>query len=140
MENMTCEEFYKFLEDIKKKPGLYIGTKSLISLTYFLDGIFYTLHYLNGQKEYPNFLEGFQEWIQIRFDITSTQHWSNIINFYSSNDVNAFDLFFELLNEFLNLDKEIRDYGNILEKQEKWMELKSEYWKEYHKIQFQITK
>lgn len=105
-----------------------------------MDGIFYTLHYLNGKKEPPNFLEGFQEWIQIRFDITSTQHWSNIINFYSSNDVNAFDLFYELLNEFLNLDKEIRNYDNILEKQEKWMELKSEYWKEYHKIHLQMTK
>ena len=139
MEKMTCEEFYKVLEDIKNKPSLYIGTKSLIRLKHFLDGIFYTLCYLNGQKECPNFLEGFQEWIQIRFDITSTQHWSDIINFHSSNDVNAFDLFFELLNEFLNLDKKVRNYDNILEKQEKWMELKSEYWQEYHKIYSQIS-
>ena len=136
MKEMTSEEFYELLENIKKRPGMYIGTKSLIKLKHFLDGLFHALCFVDKQNKYPIFLQGFQEWIQIRYDITSNHHWSCILNFFSSNEAEAFDLFYEHLEEFLSLDKEIRDYKNILEVKEKWMDLKLEYWKGYHKVRF----
>lgn len=39
MEKMTYDEFYILLENIKKKPALYLGAKPLIGLKHFWDGI-----------------------------------------------------------------------------------------------------
>lgn len=91
---------------------------------------------MDEQNETNNFLQGFQEWIQIKYDITSSHHWSSIINFYASDEAEAFDLFYKHLEEFLSLDKEVRAYKNILKNKEKLLKLKSSYWDEYNKIRF----
>ena len=136
MENMTSEELYELLEKIKNKPSMYIGTKSIIKLKHFLDGVLCALYCMNKQDASADFLQGFQEWIQIRYDIASSHHWSSIINFFSSNEAEAFDMFYNHLAEFLSLDKEARDYKTILKNSGEWLELKSEYWKKYNKIRF----
>ena len=43
---------------------------------------------------------GFQEWIQIKFNNNSTRSWADIILLNSEDESQAFDRFFELLEEF----------------------------------------
>jgi hypothetical protein len=131
----TCNEIvHDLLIEIQNKPGLYIGTKSITKLKHFLDGFLFALYVSSGKKEYPNILCGFQEWIEMRYDITSTHNWSNIINFYSNTESDAFDIFYKHLDEFLSLNIDEEGYKNLLEKKEKWLELKSDYWKKKHEL------
>ncbi|MGG0823595.1 hypothetical protein ABE099_11995 [Paenibacillus turicensis] len=133
---MTSEELYDLLKKIKHRPGMYIGKKSIINLKVFLDGVLYAVYYMNEQNESTHFLQGFQEWIQIQYDISSSHHWSSILNFFSSDEAEAFDLFYKRLDEFLSLGEEASNYKNILKNKEKWMELKTEYWSQYDKMNF----
>jgi hypothetical protein len=127
MKKITSSVLYELLKDIRTKPGKYIGTKSIVKLRHFLDGIYYVLYYTDENKDSDSFLKGFQEWIEMRYDITSTHHWSSIINFYSNNEADAFDRFYELLDEFLSLSTKEREYSYLLQKKEKWQKIKSDY-------------
>lgn len=131
---MTREKFYALLEELKKRPGMYIGGKSVIHLAHFLDGIGYALFDLAEQNSDTDFLLGFQEWIQIKYDIPSSQHWSRILLFFSANEEDAFDSFYKQLEEFLALPREVRDYTNILATKEKWLALRAQYRKEVGRI------
>lgn len=101
-----------------------------------MDGVLYAVYYMNEQNESTHFLQGFEEWIQIQYDISSSHHWSSILNFFSSDEAEAFDLFYKHLDEFLSLGEEASNYKNILKNKEKWMELKTEYWSQYDKMNF----
>jgi len=60
-----------------------------------------------SQQEHD--LNGFQEWIQERYQITSTHGWDSIILFFSVDEKDALDKFFKLLEEFLNQAKIAED-------------------------------
>lgn len=65
VRKMTCEQFYELLDKIKNKPGMYIGTKSIIKLKHFLDGILYAFYitWTNKMKQiifYKDFRNGFK--------------------------------------------------------------------------------
>lgn len=49
--------------------------------------------------------EGFQSWIQEKYGIESGQSWSKIILFYSIDEEEALEKFFELFEEYLNQNK-----------------------------------
>lgn len=49
------------------------------------------------QQENP--LDGFQDWIQKKFNIDSSQSWANIILFFSQDERDALDIF-QLFEEF----------------------------------------
>jgi hypothetical protein len=134
MRKMTSEEFFELLYKIKDKPGMYLGEPSLTKLHCFMQGMFSYMDLMEDKAEYPNFLKGFQEWIQIKYDIHSTHHWSSIIRFYSFSESSALDLFYEELEQFMGLPEHIREYQNLLKLSERWMECKSEYWNKYHKL------
>lgn len=133
MKIITTEDLYNLLENIKTRPEIYIGTKSLMSLRYFLDG---ALHFLSLDEESncADFLRGFQEWIEIRYDVSSDHHWSSIIMFYSSNEADAFDTFFIHLRQFLSLDTNKRDYTNIIKKKEEWLKERFSHSQKYRSI------
>ncbi|MCC3439960.1 hypothetical protein [Microcoleus sp. PH2017_05_CCC_O_A] len=59
-----------------------------------------------------NLVDGFQEWIQERYQITSTHGWDSIILFFSADEKDALDKFFKLLEEFLDLAKIAEDKHN----------------------------
>ncbi|MGC6768254.1 hypothetical protein [Enterococcus sp. LJL51] len=48
-----------------------------------------------------HFYEGFQEYIQQKYNINSSHNWSDIIIFYCTTEEQAFDKFYELLDDFL---------------------------------------
>lgn len=88
------------LEDIQKRPGVYIGEKSLDRLVDFLDG--YIQYAIEQNDNYcADYLLGFQEFVFDKYNVTTAHGWVQIINFYSYNQAaEAFDTFFELLKEF----------------------------------------
>ena len=95
--------FYELINKIKQRPALYLGKCSLSQLQSFLDGYTFALRQADipvSQEERE--FEQFQEWIEVKFSQPSTQSWSRIILFYSEDERDALESFFELLNEFIN--------------------------------------
>ena len=89
-------EFYELLINIKNKPNIYLGKPSLELLRAFISGYVICKNY--NLDYYPDF----QEFIQQKYKIDFTKHWTEIINFFSSNEEEAFYKFYEHLEEFLN--------------------------------------
>ena len=94
------KKLYKTLKKIKERPGLYLGRKSLMLLDAFLGGYSICCYDLEKKIE-ADIFDGFQEYIQQRYNIRSTQSWAKIIDFYSLSDEEAFDNFYNLYEEFL---------------------------------------
>ncbi len=92
-------KLYELLQKIKQRPGLYLGVKSLTLLNVFIGG--YAICQSDYNQQESNLFNGFQEHIQKKYKISSTQSWAKIIDFYSATDADAFDLFFKLFEEFL---------------------------------------
>jgi hypothetical protein len=131
MEKVTSEDVYKQLELIKERPELYLGTKSLMRLDHFLAGFFHALSLVGDSTvnigiSSPIF-DGFQDWIEMKYDISSDHNWFHIISFYSSEDAYAFDEFYKLFYEFVDLRKNKDAYQDYLQKREKWLAIRSEY-------------
>lgn len=83
---------------IKKRPELYIGQRSLSLFQAYLYG------WLNRDEKSvvdSGLIGDFQEWVQEKYKIRSSQSWVKIILFYSTSDYGALDKFFELFDEFL---------------------------------------
>jgi hypothetical protein len=98
--------FYELIEKIKQRPALYLGKAALSQLQTFLDGYTFALRQVNipvSQEEQE--FEQFQEWIEAKFNQVATQHWSRIILFYSEDERDALERFFQLFNDFINEKK-----------------------------------
>ncbi|MEH1898054.1 MAG: hypothetical protein V7K94_22680 [Nostoc sp.] len=98
----------EILKGIKKRPGMFLGTRSITKLDMFLRG------YSLGRKEVgvpptepEREFEGFQSWVQEKYGINSGQSWSKIILFYSVDEYEALQKFFELFEEYLNRNKSL---------------------------------
>ncbi|MFD0675196.1 hypothetical protein [Cohnella sp. GCM10027633] len=94
---------YKKLQQIKQKPALYIGKKSLPLLRAFLDG-YIEYHNETNEPNEPNnfFISEFNEYLQRRFNVSRSHGWVEIIIFFSINEDAAFDAFFLLLDDFFS--------------------------------------
>ena len=104
--DVKAEYLYEMLQSIKQRPGMYLGRCSITRLRSFLDG------YMGARQdlglpltEQEREFEGFQEWIQKKFRITSSQSWAKIILFYSADEREALDKFFDLFEKFLSQEK-----------------------------------
>ncbi len=95
--------FYSLIQRIEQRPALYLGRRSLSHLQVFLDGYTFARRELSMPlTDQEQEFEEFQDWIEQRFDQPSTQSWARIILFYSEDESNALDRFFDLFKEFLN--------------------------------------
>ena len=97
------EIIFDLLQDIRKRPNLYLGEASLELLNAFIGGCSFYCLIVNGY--YPEFFPGFQEFVQTRYDIHTVHGWWSIIRSFCANDEEAFYKFFELLDEFLIITK-----------------------------------
>lgn len=98
--------FYELIEKIKQRPDLYLGKPSISHLQVFLDGYTYARLELGiPLTEQEQEFEGFQEWIEKRFNQHSSQSWPQIILAYSEDESDALDRFFQLFEEFAKIDK-----------------------------------
>ena len=96
-------KFYELLDRIQKKPGIYIGSRSISNLFMFLCGYQHARDLLETPvtKQEEKFTE-FQPWLQKRFAINTSASWAKIILLYSTDESHAFDTFFDILEEFVN--------------------------------------
>ena len=97
------EYLYDLIQRIKQRPGMYLGRCSITRLRMLLMGYGMArgelgLPITEQEKEFG----GFQDWIQERYKITSTQGWESIILFASIDEREAFDKFFKLFEQFRN--------------------------------------
>jgi hypothetical protein len=99
-------DLYELFQKIKEKPSLYLGGHSVYQLKAFYDG------YTFAREEFgipvtaqeKNF-ENFHHWLQERLNARTNLSWAKILEFRSRDEKEALDLFFELLDEFINRDK-----------------------------------
>ena len=106
----TQEYLYDLLARIKQRPGMYLGKVSLTRLKMLLMGYSMSrgelgLQLTQQEKQFAQF----QKWIQTKYQINSSQGWETIILSQVEDKKLAFDLFFELFEqfnlEFFPLDK-----------------------------------
>ena len=98
------DKLYSLLLDIKKRPESYIGKPSLERLYAYLNG--YLDGVVDGEKndgdiKNENCLVGFNEYIMETYRINSDHNWSSIIQFFSNTETQAFDKFYEELENFI---------------------------------------
>lgn len=89
----------KRLYEIKERPGMYLGQKSLMYLFFYMTG--YQCRENEIRNGHDCLLPGFQEFVQERYNVKSTHSWASIIKFYETTEEVAFDKFYVLLEEFL---------------------------------------
>lgn len=115
----TQEYLYDLLARIKQRPGMYLGKVSLTRLKMLLMGYSMSrgelgLQLTQQEKQFAQF----QQWIQTKYQINSAQGWETIILSQVEDEKLAFDLFFELFEqfnlEFFPLDKTAVSAGKII--------------------------
>ena len=95
-------EIIELLDSIKKRPGHFLGVKSIVKLEMFLNGFIYAKQVHEGRPpvEEP-LLVNFTPWIKNKYGIKTEQSWMQVILFFSADEFDAFDNFFNLLDDFL---------------------------------------
>jgi phosphoribosylanthranilate isomerase len=115
-KNFEVKDIYDLLFLIELRPAMYLGKQSITLLRMFLNGFDFASVLNNLKFDWKNFCpdgkhyydKGFQSWIAKKFlgKAETALGWDNIILEKSDNDEKkAFELFFELLEEF-KLEKE----------------------------------
>jgi hypothetical protein len=90
----------ELLMDIRKRPEIYIGRKSLELLYTYLLGYY---HY-KGHTE-SDCLTGFQDYIDTLYGLRVDHNWAILIRFFCSSDEEAFIEFYSLFDKYLLRDK-----------------------------------
>src|SRR5262245_26715470 len=87
------------IHKIRERPGVLLGRPSARTLHAFLSGYAYA-HKGDDSGDYE-LLAGFNQWVHERFEITSSQGWAKIIEFYSPAEADEMTLFWKLFDEYL---------------------------------------
>lgn len=95
-------DIFEKLQDIKKRPGMYLGRNSLELLKAYMDGWVSACQELDCSLDLL-FFSDFQIYIQDYYKVVIDQSWANIIRFYSIDDREALDLFYVHLEKFTNI-------------------------------------
>jgi len=93
----TASSVFELLADIRKRPAMYLGKPSIHHLNCFLGGWLHRNY--DGVADAELFGE-FATWVEKRYKMTSTQGWAKIIEFWSVDEIQALERFYELLDEF----------------------------------------
>lgn len=97
------EKIKKLLVQMRRVPAAYFGKKSLERLSFTLSGYMLCLFEI-GESDTMQELPGFNEFVAKRYGIKSAHNWCSIIQFFHPIEEEAFDTFFELLDEFYGKD------------------------------------
>ena len=123
------DKVYRLLQEIRKRPGLYLGKPSIERLGSFLDGYYHYEFELNGMCE-PDCLVGFREYIQKKYELRTPHDWVNVIQCFSYSEQDALDIFYKALDQYLqnpleymeaaskllwtDTEKSVKAQGNII--------------------------
>ncbi|PHJ62929.1 hypothetical protein VF14_13275 [Nostoc linckia z18] len=93
--------FYELLQEIKRRPALYLSRKSIFDFHSFLQG--YEIARINlgftkteEEIEFDNFLE----WLRKICPVKTHHTWANLILFYSADERDALDKLFALFDDY----------------------------------------
>ncbi len=101
------EELLTLLQEIERRPALFLGRKSISLFAAFLDGYYYG-KYGAGQRR-SELLSGFQEYVVQRYKIKSDHRWNDIILFYELDEAQALKKFFDHFRKYLKLRQNEND-------------------------------
>ena len=89
------------IASIRRKPGLYLGRKSVSRLRAFLDGDAYAFKKSGLAGKIDPDLDEFEKWLMANEGMRSQFRWERVILLYANqNEEIAFDLFFDRLDEW----------------------------------------
>ena len=91
--------FMQLLDNIKDRPSLFLGQKSVTLLRPFIDG-YLTLH--PNQEEIFQFLHDFSLWLLDQHSITLNIAWEQILR-EKYDDKEGFEQFFLQFEKFVQL-------------------------------------
>jgi len=90
----------QLLQEIRRKPGLYLSRPSVRDLANIVEGYQLALHDC-GVSIDDRFSLDFQPWIQRKFSVNRTERWDKIIESASKSDTESIERFWGFLDEFL---------------------------------------
>ena len=101
---------YELFQKIKERPEMYLGRCSIYDLKAFHDGYISARIDLDAvmTREDEDFT-GFHDWLENRLNVKSNSSWEKMIVFRSKNERKALDLFFKLLDEYIQRDKDLKN-------------------------------
>lgn len=110
MTNMECKfDELVFFAQVKKRPGIFLGKPSLLSLRDNLFGMEYAFSFCGPEsrlKYFSQFIKWYHE--ETLKDLNGYACWWNHILYISGNDdAYAFDSFFNIFEQYL------RDVHNV---------------------------
>ncbi|AFY41198.1 hypothetical protein [Nostoc sp. PCC 7107] len=98
----------EILKGVKKRPGMFLGSSSITKLDMVLRGASLARREAGvAPTKSEKSFEGFQSWIQEKYGIKTGQSWAKIILFYSIDEYEALQKFFELYEEYINWNKSL---------------------------------
>ena len=108
MDENLPKNFSSLLEEIRKRPTLYLPRYSIFDLQAFYDGYSLALDrcgYSNDETDETEFSE-FLNWIREICPVKTNHAWANLLFFHASDERDALDKFFGLLDDF----REMKSY------------------------------
>ncbi len=100
----------KLLSSIKALPGIYIGSKNLSNLEHFIHGYDTAMLFLGINDKHVIIPEGMQEYVESKYNVShyTTKSYFSIMAENSDDEEQAFELFFDVLDEYLlSIDREV---------------------------------
>lgn len=101
---------YHIMDDVRERPVLFMGSKSITVLRSFLDGAGYTSHILGIDDGYNEFspipFRFFNDYVAQFYNyFESTSGWMNmILNKNNGDETASFDMFYTLLDNFRSIN------------------------------------
>jgi hypothetical protein len=87
---------YELVEIIRKKPGFYMhGGKSLRQLQAIIIG-----YEMGARQGISSDFRPFNRWLAQKYGLPEPSGWCNMVISQAGSDEKAFDLFYELLDDF----------------------------------------
>ena len=111
---------HEVLQKIQDKPGMYIGKPSVSDLFMFVVGYEFARGELGIESTgwEDDFHENFQTWLQIRYQVRTSNSWAKIIMLYCHDEKAGFEKFFKLLDEFKQRDKSLDTQDKVIKSYE----------------------
>ena len=101
--NCTFDEL-EFFAHIKKRPGMYFGEPSLISMRDYLNGMEHAFHFC-GYEDKFGYFSLFREWYMeniIKDENSYAAWWNHMLYVSGGSDRQAFEYFFHRFEIYLS--------------------------------------
>ncbi|NEQ99248.1 MAG: hypothetical protein F6K30_21445 [Cyanothece sp. SIO2G6] len=95
-------ELFELINNIRKRPTMYLGQTSIGQLRTFLAGYTFARRQLGiTQTPQEKLFSTFQPWVAKRLALSPQQHWDQLILAASQSEEEALQSFFQLFDEFV---------------------------------------